>query len=182
MVSKSLVGQMWQKVIALTCVVVMVIGWQMAPALAIPKVNPESPEARTVAFTETQSITFTPDELTRGKKLFNTACAQCHVGGASYTNPDVGLKLEELELATPRRDNVLAIVDYVKNPTTYDGSESLVEYHPNTQLKGEYPKLRNLSDEDLKVIAGFILYEANNLPGWGGTKSDTHSDMSKYLS
>ncbi len=173
----------WRPVLAVACLalVCMVFGWQLA-ALAVPKINPDSPEARTVAFSETQTITFTPEELTKGKKLFNVACAQCHVGGASYTNPDVGLKLEELELANPRRDNVLAIVDYVKNPTTYDGMESLLEYHPNTQLKTEFPKLRNLTDEDLKLIAGFILYEAKNLPGWGGSKSDTHSDMSKYLS
>ncbi|MDX2271765.1 MAG: photosystem II cytochrome c-550 [Cyanobacteriota bacterium] len=134
-----------------------------------------------VALNETETYTLTVRELNQGKKLFGAACGQCHIGGVTYTNPDVGLKLEELELATPRRDTIAAIIDYLENPTTYDGSESLLEYHPNTQLTSVYPKMRNLSKEDMKLIAGYILYEAKNLPGWGGTKNETHSDLSQYL-
>jgi photosystem II cytochrome c550 len=35
---------------------------------------------------------------------------------------------EALSLATPRRDNIDALVDYLKNPTSYDGLESIAEY------------------------------------------------------
>ena len=149
-------------------------GYAWGPALAARQIPP-------VALSPTESITFTEAQLARGKQLFNRACAQCHVGGQTYPNPDVSLKLSDLEGATPPRDNVLAIVDYIKNPVTYDGVESLVEYHPNTQLLSEYPRLRNLTDEDLKLIAGYILVQAKTVPGWGGTKSESHSDLSAYL-
>jgi photosystem II cytochrome c550 len=43
------------------------------------------------------------------------------------TNPNVGLDPEALSLATPR-DNIDALVDYLKNPTSYDGLESIAEY------------------------------------------------------
>ncbi len=135
----------------------------------------------TVALTAAESITFTEAEVAQGRRLFNFACARCHVSGQTYPNPDVGLKLEDLEGATPSRDTVASIVDYMKNPTTYDGIESLLEYHPNTQLLSEYPRMRKLTDEDLKLIAGYILIQANYLPGWGGTKSESHSDLAGYL-
>ncbi|MFS8906713.1 photosystem II cytochrome c-550 [Synechococcus sp. O70.2] len=146
-------------------------GWPTLAARQIPPV-PLSP---------TETITFTEAQLARGKQLFNKTCAQCHVGGQTLPNPDVTLKLADLAGATPPRDNVLAIVDYIKNPVTYDGVESLVEYHPNTQLLSEYPRLRNLTEEDLKLIAGYILVQAKTVPGWGGTKSESHSDLSAYL-
>ncbi|MGY2726217.1 photosystem II cytochrome c-550 [Thermostichus sp. OS-CIW-26] len=149
-------------------------GWGLAPVFAARDIP-------AVALSPTESITFTEAQLAKGKKLFKTACAQCHVGGQTYPNPDVSLKLSDLEGATPPRDNVLAIVDYIKNPVTYDGVESLLEYHPNTQLTSEYPRLRNLTDEDLKLIAGYILVQAKTVPGWGGTKSESHSDLSAYL-
>lgn len=155
---------------------VVVLSWGLAPKFAAA-----ARDIPAVALSPTESITFTERELARGKKLFASTCAQCHIGGQTYPNPDVGLKLSDLEGATPPRDNVLAIVDYVKNPVTYDGTESLLEYHPNTQLLSEYPRLRNLSDEDLKLIAGYILVQAKTLPGWGGTKSESHSDLAGYL-
>ncbi|MGQ9838128.1 MAG: photosystem II cytochrome c-550 [Cyanobacteriota bacterium] len=153
-------------------VLVAVFGWGLTPVFAA-----SGKDIPAVALSPTESITFTEKELARGKKLFASTCAQCHVGGQTYPNPDVSLKLSDLEGATPPRDNVLAIVDYIKNPVTYDGTESLLEYHPNTQLLSEYPRLRNLSDEDLKLIAGYILVQAKTLPGWGGTKSETHSNF-----
>jgi photosystem II cytochrome c550 len=168
----------FQKLATLTLVLFLaVVSWMLSPVFAASDVA-----TRTVPLSETEVVTLSQKELVQGKKLFSAVCAQCHVGGASYTNPDVGLKLEELSLATPRRDNILAIVDYVKNPTTYDGTESLLEYHPNTQLTSDFPKFRNLTDEDLKLIAGYILVQANHLPGWGGSKNETHSDLSQYIS
>jgi photosystem II cytochrome c550 len=47
-------------------------------------------------------------------------------------------------------------VDYLKNPTTYDGLEST----RFTQVKSAdiYPRMRSLTDEDLTAIAGHIYY------------------------
>ena len=71
----------------------------------------------------------TPEQVKRGKRLFNATCGACHVGGVTKTNPNVGLDPEALSLATPRRDNISSLVDYLKNPTTYDGLESIAEIH-----------------------------------------------------
>ena len=46
------------------------------------------------------------------------------------TNPNVGLDTEGLTLATPTRNCIAGLVDYMKNPTTYDGFESIAEVHP----------------------------------------------------
>ena len=65
------------------------------------------------------------------------------------TNPNVGLDPEALSLATPRRDNIAALVDYLKNPVTYDGLESIAEVHPSIKSADIYPRMRSITDEDL---------------------------------
>ena len=67
-----------------------------------------------------ETIVLTPEQVKRGKRLFNATCGACHVGGISKTNPNVGLDPEALSLATPRRDNVDGLVDFLKNPTSSD--------------------------------------------------------------
>jgi len=67
------------------------------------------------------TVVLTPEQVKRGKRLFNATCGACHVGGMTKTNPNVGLDPEGLSLATPRRDNMASLVDYLKNPTSYDG-------------------------------------------------------------
>jgi photosystem II cytochrome c550 len=37
------------------------------------------------------SVVMTPEQVKRGKRLFNNACGTCHVGGLTKTNPNVGL-------------------------------------------------------------------------------------------
>ena len=68
-----------------------------------------------------KTTTMTKEQVVRGKRLFNAACASCHVGGGTRTNQNVGLAIEELSGATPNRATVEGIVDYINNPTTYDG-------------------------------------------------------------
>ena len=76
---------------------------------------------RTVVVDESGKTTvLTPEQVKRGKRLFNATCGACHVGGITKTNPNVGLDPEALSLATPRRDNIVALVDYMKNPVTYE--------------------------------------------------------------
>ena len=37
------------------------------------------------------NVVITPEQVKRGKRLFNNACGTCHVGGLTKTNPNVGL-------------------------------------------------------------------------------------------
>jgi photosystem II cytochrome c550 len=117
------------------------------------------------------TVILTPEQVKRGKRLFNASCGQCHVGGITKTNPNLGLEPDALSLATPARDNVNALIDYLKNPTSYDGLESIAELHPSTKSADIFPKMRSLSDEDLFAISGHILLQPK-LGGekWGGGK------------
>jgi len=118
-----------------------------------------------------KTIVLTPEQVKRGKRLFNATCGACHVGGITKTNPNVGLEPEALSLATPRRDSVNALVDYLKNPTTYDGLESIAEVHPSIKSADIYPRMRSLTDEDLTAIAGHILLQPKIVAEkWGGGK------------
>jgi len=118
-----------------------------------------------------KTIVLTPEQVKRGKRLFNATCGACHVGGITKTNPNVGLDNEALSLATPRRDNITALVDYLKNPTTYDGLESIAEIHPSIKSADIYPRMRSLTDEDLYSIAGHIMLSPKiNTEKWGGGK------------
>jgi photosystem II cytochrome c550 len=64
------------------------------------------------------TVILTPEQVKRGKRLFNASCGNCHVGGITKTNPNLGLEPDALSLATPPRDNIDALVDYMKNPTS----------------------------------------------------------------
>jgi photosystem II cytochrome c550 len=127
---------------------------------------------RTVVADGTGKTTvLTPEQVKRGKRLFNSTCGACHVGGISKTNPNVGLDPEALALATPRRDNIEALVDYLKNPTSYDGLESIAEVHPSIKSADIYPRMRSLTDEDLYSIAGHIMLQPKIVSEkWGGGK------------
>jgi len=127
---------------------------------------------RTVAVDASGTTTvLSPEQVKRGKRLFNATCGACHVGGMTKTNPNVGLDPEALSLATPRRDNVLSIVDYLKNPTSYDGLESIAEVHPSIKSADIYPRMRSLTDEDLFSIGGHIMLQPKIVTEkWGGGK------------
>lgn len=118
-----------------------------------------------------KTVVLTPEQVKRGKRLFNATCGACHLGGITKTNPNVGLDPEALSLATPRRDNIESLVDYIKNPVTYDGLESIAEVHPSIQSADLYPRMRSLTDEDLYSIAGHIMLQPKIVTEkWGGGK------------
>nr|QHO64060.1 photosystem II cytochrome c550 [Lympha mucosa] len=118
-----------------------------------------------------KTIVLTPEQVKRGKRLFNNTCSQCHNGGITKTNPNIGLDPEGLSLATPPRDNIESLIDYMKNPTSYDGAESIAELHPSIKSAEIFPKMRNLTDDDLLTIAGHILIQPKVvLEKWGGGK------------
>ena len=117
------------------------------------------------------SVVLTPEQVKRGKRLFNNACGTCHVGGLTKTNPNVGLDTESLSLATPPRDNVSSLVGYFKDPMSYDGTDSISELHPSIKSADIFPKMRSLTDEDLFAIAGHILIQPKVVnEKWGGGK------------
>ncbi len=118
-----------------------------------------------------KTIIMAPEQVKRGKRLFLATCSTCHVGGITKTNPNVGLDPEALSLATPNRDNIAGLVDYMKNPTSYDGLESIAEIHPSIKSADIFPKMRSLSEDDLVAIAGHILIEPKIVSEkWGGGK------------
>nr|YP_009675056.1 photosystem II cytochrome c550 [Rhizochromulina marina]QDH81907.1 photosystem II cytochrome c550 [Rhizochromulina marina] len=117
------------------------------------------------------SVVLTAEQVKRGKRLFNASCGSCHTGGITKTNPNVGLDIDALSLATPNRANIQGLVDYLKNPTTYDGLESIAEVHPSIASADIFPKMRSLSEEDLFAIAGHILIQPQIISEkWGGGK------------
>lgn len=117
------------------------------------------------------TVVLTLEQVEQGKRLFNNVCSQCHNGGITKTDPNVGLEPESLALATPPRNSVESLVDYLKNPTTYDGQIEIADLHPSKKSADLYPEMRNLTDEDLAAIAGHILLQPKIVGDkWGGGK------------
>ena len=126
---------------------------------------------RTVSLSIDKSVTLTPEQVKRGKRLFLSTCSVCHTGGITKTNPNVGLDTEALSLATPNRNTIEGLVDYMKNPTTFDGLESIAEIHPSIKSADIFPKMRSLTEDDLYAIAGHILVQPKIVAEkWGGGK------------
>ena len=155
----------------------MLLGGACAALFFTANVNPAQAleldeDTRTVVLdTKGNTVVITPEQVKRGKRLFNNACGTCHVGGLTKTNPNVGLDTESLSLATPPRDNITALVGYMKDPTTYDGLDSISELHPSIKSADIFPKMRSLTDEDLFAISGHILLQPKVVnEKWGGGK------------
>jgi photosystem II cytochrome c550 len=129
-------------------------------------------ETRTVPLNDQgQTITLSLKQVKEGKRLFQYACAQCHVGGVTKTDPNVGLDPESLALATPPRNTIDSLVDYMKAPTSYDGETSIAEMHPSLKSKDTFAEMRNLTEDDLVAIAGHILLQPKVVgEKWGGGK------------
>jgi len=118
-----------------------------------------------------ETITLSLKQVQEGKRLFNYACGQCHLGGITKTDPNVDLRTETLARATPPRDSIEGLVDYMHNPTTYDGFTEIAELHPSTKSTDIFPKMRNLTEDDLVAIAGHVLTQPRILGDrWGGGK------------
>ena len=116
-------------------------------------------------------VTFSEQEVKTGRKIFNTSCGTCHAGDITKTNHNVGLDPQTLALATPARDSVEGLVDYLKDPTSYDGEYSIADLHPSMRSRDLYPAMRDLTDEDLRLMSGYILVAPKVLgKEWGGGK------------
>ena len=128
---------------------------------------------RTIPLNEAgDTVVLSLEQVSQGRKKFNYACATCHVQGITKTNPNVGLEPEALEGAYPNRNNLAALIDYLNNPTTYDGLVEISELHPSTQSTDIFPKMRSLTDDDITAIAGYILLQPKVMGDmWGAGKT-----------
>jgi len=148
--------------------VLCIVGFCNSSAFAI-----ELDEAtRTVSLEPGKSTVVTPEQVKKGKRLFNASCGSCHTGGVTKTNPNVGLDIESLSLASPARDNIKSLVSYMQDPMSYDGLDSIAEIHPSIKSAYLCPKIRALTDDDLYSMAGHILLQPKVVAEkWGGGKT-----------
>jgi photosystem II cytochrome c550 len=160
---------MLKKLFWLAVVTVVFTFQALVPSVSATELTKET---RTVPLNPAgDTITLSLKQVKEGKRLFNYACAQCHAGGVTKTDPNVGLDPEALELATPKRNSVESLVSYMKDPTSYDGAMSIAEAHPSLKSKDIFPIMRNLNEEDLVAIAGHVLMQPKVVGDkWGGGK------------
>jgi photosystem II cytochrome c550 len=119
-----------------------------------------------------EQVVLSLKQVKEGKRLFNYACTKCHTGGVTKTDFNVGLGPNDLAGATPPRDSIAALIDYMQHPTTYDGETSISELHPATESADIFPEMRNLTNDDLYAIAGHILLQPKIVgEQWGGGKA-----------
>lgn len=104
-----------------------------------------------------ETILFDGGQITEGKKLFEDNCKSCHVGGNSLQNPTISLSQRDLKQATPPRDNLSALVTFMKAPKTYDGKRP-----SDTCRAAGY-----LKDEELDKLGAFLLRASEKAKGWG---------------
>ncbi|MGD1857375.1 MAG: photosystem II cytochrome c-550 [Leptolyngbyaceae cyanobacterium] len=146
--------------------VLWVAGATEAMAVEISKTT------RTVPLNDSgEQITLSIAQLALGQKKFNGSCASCHLDGTTKPNPDVNLGAQGLALAIPPRNTIKNMIDYLENPTTYDGLVSLEELHPSLSRTDLFPKMRDLTEDDLVAIAGYILVQPKIIGDqWAGGK------------
>lgn len=102
---------------------------------------------------------FTPEDLTTGKELFDNSCINCHAGGLTFLTSDISLSLEDLKAATPPRDTIDSIVEYMRYPVSYDGSDT--NYWCRQVSENWMPQ------PTAEKLAAYILRSAEVAPGWG---------------
>jgi photosystem II cytochrome c550 len=121
---------------------------------------------------EGETATLNLKQVNQGRKLFASTCAQCHASGVTKTDFNVSLGPVDLSGATPARDNVVALVDYMHHPTTYDGETEIAELHPSMDSADIFTEMKNLSEDDMYNIAGHILMQPKIMgEQWGGGKT-----------
>ena len=84
-------------------------------------------EDRTISANDSgEKIVLSLQQVKKGERVFVDSCSYCHKSGTTKTNPNVNLSSKVLANAEPAKDNIAGIVEYLKNPTTYDGDLSLI--------------------------------------------------------
>ncbi len=106
--------------------------------------------------------TFSATDLSTGKQVFEANCLSCHVGGITLLEPNVSLSLADLRAATPRRDSIVGLVRFFRQPRTYDGRDSAISCR---EIPASW-----LPDPEVEKLAAFVLRSAEIAPGWGTAK------------
>jgi photosystem II cytochrome c550 len=114
-------------------------------------------------------VVLSTQEVTNGQRIFNASCTKCHLQGKTKTNNNVSLGVSDLAKAEPPRNTVMALVDYLKNPTSYDGEDDYSELHPNVSRPDLFPELRGLTEDDVFDVASYLLIAPKLDERWGGT-------------
>ncbi|MEA5509329.1 photosystem II cytochrome c-550 [Crocosphaera sp. UHCC 0190] len=127
-------------------------------------------KTRTITLNEAgKSVTLSSQQVFNGEKIFNASCTKCHLQGKTKTNNNVSLGLSDLGKAEPPRNNLLALIDYMKYPTSYDGEDDYTELHPNVSRPDIFPELRNLTEDDVYDVSAYMLIAPKLDERWGGT-------------
>ncbi len=154
----------WQRWLQMVSLIILVLGISIQPAWA--RIDPyvaqylNARDAIELPLNDTgEQITVTPEQLSEGKQLFQSACINCHVAGATLPNPTVSLSLADLQGATPPRDNLTSLMAFQREPMNYDNSDLSYECRRVSPAW--------MSDQDLQNLAAFILRAADVAPGWG---------------
>jgi photosystem II cytochrome c550 len=116
-----------------------------------------------------ETVVLSTQEVTNGQRIFNESCTKCHLQGKTKTNNNVSLGVSDLAKAEPPRNTVLALVDYLQHPTSYDGEDDYSELHPNVSRPDLFPELRNLTEDDVFDVASYLLIAPKLDERWGGT-------------
>jgi len=116
-----------------------------------------------------EQVVLDSQAVTNGQRIFNGSCTKCHLQGKTKTNNNVSLGVSDLAKAEPPRDTVLALVDYLQHPTSYDGEDNYEELHPNTSRPDLFPELRSLTEDDVFDVAAYLLIAPKLDQRWGGT-------------
>jgi len=160
----SALAPLGSMVCVLACVVGITLGGASAAYAA--KIDPSvarfllTDGVAEVAVDETGTTrTFTGQDLTQGKALFNQNCAFCHMGGATFPLPTVSLSRDALAGATPPRTTIASMVEFIRHPMVYDGSEESLDCREVSESW--------LADAEVTNLAAFILRSAEKAPDWG---------------
>ncbi|HBB33697.1 MAG TPA: photosystem II cytochrome PsbV2 [Cyanobacteria bacterium UBA8803] len=109
-----------------------------------------------------QTKQFSAEDLSKGKELFEAHCLNCHVGGATLPNPTESLALTTLAGATPPRNTINGLVEFLRQPMTYDGTE---ESFWCRQVPESW-----MPQAQIENLAAFVLRAAQKAPGWGSDR------------
>ncbi|MEA5535021.1 photosystem II cytochrome c-550 [Crocosphaera sp. XPORK-15E] len=125
---------------------------------------------RTITLDEAgKTVTLSSEQVFNGEKIFNANCTKCHLQGKTKTNNNVSLGLSDLAKAEPPRNSLLALIDYMKYPTSYDGEDDYTELHPNVSRPDIFPELRNLTEDDVYDVSAYMLIAPKLDERWGGS-------------
>ncbi|MGB3532520.1 MAG: photosystem II cytochrome PsbV2 [Microcoleaceae cyanobacterium] len=102
---------------------------------------------------------FTIEQFNEGKELFDSSCINCHAGGLNFLYPGVSLSLKDLQGATPPRDTISRLIDYMRYPLSYDGSDT---NYSCRQVSEDW-----MPQPTAEKLAAYILYSAEVVPEWG---------------